>query len=118
MRAHEFIVEQVTAPRITAPWIVPDDDIDPHEEWDSSGRSAAEIQNRIDKIEKQIANTPVNQYVDAGNGDKRLLKISPNDATKMEKGINPNTEIQRMPWTGAPQKTLPNVGDMKRGYQL
>jgi|APGre2960657404_1045060.scaffolds.fasta_scaffold48135_3 hypothetical protein len=113
MRAYEFVTEQT----ITAPTLVPDETIDPDEEWDPKEHSADEVQARITQIEKQIANTPVNQYVDAGNGDKRLLRISPNDATKMEKGINPNTEIQRMPWTGAPQKTLPNVGDMKRGYQ-
>jgi hypothetical protein len=112
MRAYEFINEQITAPTL-----VPDETIDPDEEWDPKEHSADEVQARITQIEKQIANTPVNQYVDAGNGDKRLLRISPNDATKMEKGINPNPEIQRMPWTGAPQKTLPNVGDMKRGYQ-
>ena len=116
MRAHEFIVEQ-----ITAPWIVPDDTIDPYEEWDSSGRSAEEIQNRIDKIEKQIANTPVNQFVDAGNGDKRLLRISPNDAAKMEKGINPNPEIQRMPWTGNSgakrQMMPPSYNNVPRGLK-
>ncbi len=109
MRAYEFIREQ-----ITAPWVVPD------EEQDSTGRSIEDINAEIAQLDRQLKYiTPVDQQVDAGNGDKILKNISPRDVEKREKGINLNPEIQRMPWTGnsgATRQMMPSY-DIKRGYQ-
>ena len=87
---------------ITAPWVKPD-------------RSIQDLEAEIADVEKQITHiTPVDQEVDIGNGDKAIMNISPRDLEKRQQGINPNPDIQRMPWTGKSGSTI----QMMPGYDI
>jgi hypothetical protein len=98
MRAQEFVREE-----ITAPWIVPDEPKDPKD------MSPAEIEaelEKIDRVQKYI--TPVDQDVDAGNGDTIRKRISPMDLERINQGLPPDRNIQKLPWTG-PRIVSPNT---------
>ncbi len=93
MRAREFVREEITAPRITAPWIVPDELKNPKDM--SPEELEAEIK-KIDRVQKYI--TPVDQEVDAGNGDTITKRISPMDLERINQGLPSNRNIQKLPW--------------------
>lgn len=94
MRAYEFIREEITAPRITAPWIVPD------EPQDSKDMSVDELKAEIEKLERlQKYITPIDQEVDGINSDKITQRISPQGLERRNQGLPPNTNIHKMPWT-------------------
>jgi hypothetical protein len=60
---------------------------------DPKDMSEEEIQAEIDSIEKQLKHiTPVDQVIDAGNGDTIIQNISPRDLERRNQGLpaNPN----------------------------
>ena len=99
----------------------PTQHIDPDEPWDSSDKSIEEIEARIAQLDRQLKHiTPVDQEVDAGNGDKIMKNISPRDLERINQGLPPNKDIERMPWTGRDGSKLKPIElgqPMPRGYQ-
>jgi len=67
----------------------------PNEPKDSKDMSIDELEAEIARIEKELAHiTPVDQTIDAGNGDKIIQKISPRDLERRNQGLPPNPNIR------------------------
>jgi hypothetical protein len=67
----------------------------PNEPKDSKDMSIAELEAEIARVEKELNHiTPVDQTIDAGNGDKIIQKISPRDLERRDQGLPPNPNIR------------------------
>lgn len=67
----------------------------PNEPRDPKNMSVDELEAEIARVEKELAHiTPVDQTIDAGNGDKIIQKISPRDLERRDQGLPPNPDIR------------------------
>jgi hypothetical protein len=67
----------------------------PYEPRDPKDMSVDELEAEIARVEKDLAHiTPVDQTIDAINGDKIIQKISPRDLERREQGLPPNPNIR------------------------
>jgi hypothetical protein len=82
----------------------------PNEPRDPKDMTQDEVEAEIASIEKELtARTPVDQTIDAGNGDTIIQRISPRDLERRNQGLpaNPNMRhpIYRPDPTADPEPT-------------
>ena len=82
----------------------------PNEPRDPKDMSIDELEAEIARVEKELTHiTPVDQTIDAGNGDTIIQKISPRDLERRNQGLpaNPNMRhpIYRPDPTADPEPT-------------